>query len=77
MKVIILYRPNSEHGTQVETFAHDFKKIHNADRLQVIDVDTMDGTSIASLYDVMQFPAVLALSDDGAILRMCGAETGK
>lgn len=65
MKVIILYRPNSEHGRVVEEFIHDFQDRHPSERLEVLSVDTRDGSAMASLYDVMQYPAILVLQTDG------------
>ncbi len=75
MKVVILYRPNSEHGTEVETFIHDFKAQHNARMLEVEDADSRDGIATASLYDIMQFPAILAMSDTGSMLKIWQGET--
>jgi hypothetical protein len=69
MKVVILYRPRSEHGTAVEMFIHDYQREHNAEKLEVVDADSRDGIATASLYDIMQFPAILAISDDGSILK--------
>ncbi len=69
MKVVLLYRPNSEHSRKVEDFARDFTRF-NADRkVDLVSLDTREGAATASIYDVMQYPAVLALSDDGSILR--------
>ena len=31
-------------------------------RLEVLNIDTRDGSATASLYDVMQYPAILVLS---------------
>ena len=69
MKVVILYRPRSEHGTDVETFVRDFKRRHNSEKVEVLDADSVDGISTASLYDIMQYPAILALSEDGSLLK--------
>lgn len=71
MKVLVLYRPNSEHGRSIESFIRDFKYQHEASAgvLDVLDIDTRDGVATASLYDVMQYPAVLVLADDGQLLK--------
>jgi hypothetical protein len=69
MKVVILYRPKSEHTTKVETFIRDFKYRHEASRLEVIDADSREGIATATLYDVMSYPAILALRDDGSVLK--------
>lgn len=69
MKVLILYRPRSEHGREVEEFVRDFKALHGNNRVDELDVDSRDGVAMASLYDIMQYPAILALRDDGSVLK--------
>lgn len=70
MKVVILYRPVSEHATAVESFMRDFKKRNPGISLETINVDARDGVALASLYDIMRYPAILALSDDGTLLHL-------
>lgn len=69
MKVVVLYRPNSDHSRTVEEFVQDFQRMYADKRLELVSLDTRDGASTASLYDVMQYPAVLALSNDGQVLQ--------
>lgn len=70
MKLLIFYRPNSEHARSVETFIHDFQKQYTTDaKLEIMDLDTRDGAAMASLYDVLQYPALLATADDGVLIR--------
>ena len=75
MKIIVLYRPESEHSRLVEEFVHDYQRTHDAGNLEVLNIDTRDGSATASLYDVMQYPTILALRDDGSILRSWEGET--
>jgi hypothetical protein len=69
MKVLMLYRPNSDHARQVEEYARDFMNQHGAGRFDMVDLNTRDGVSTASLYDVMQYPALLAVTDDGQLVK--------
>ena len=69
MKVIILYRPTSEHAETVEAFARDFVRQQADRRIELLSVDTRDGASLATLYDIVNYPAILALSDDGQLLQ--------
>src|SRR5258708_6180724 len=69
MKVLVLYRPNSEHARSIEEFLHEFGRRNPSDKVETIDIDTRAGTTTAELYDVMAYPAVLALADDGAELK--------
>lgn len=68
MKVIILYRPNSEHARFVEEFVHDFTKVQPTRKVDLMDIDTKEGSAMASLYDMMQLPVILALDQEGRLL---------
>lgn len=68
MKVVVLYRPNSEFARAVEDFAREFSRQYPDKKLELISVDTRDGSATASLYDILRYPAVLALSDDGRVM---------
>ncbi|HXR49987.1 MAG TPA: hypothetical protein VN778_03090 [Verrucomicrobiae bacterium] len=65
MKVLVIYRPNSEHGRLVEEFIHEFQRRYGDSRLEILNIDTRDGSATASLYDVVQYPAILILQNDG------------
>lgn len=69
MKVLVLYHPKSDHATMIESFARDFSK-QVGRKLELISLESRDGSSTATLYDVVQYPAILALSDSGEVLRM-------
>lgn len=71
MKLLILYRPRSEFATEVETFVRDFQRQFEAgQRIEMLSVDTREGAAEASLYDILSFPAILALADDGKVLNI-------
>lgn len=65
MKVLILYRPNSEHGRLIEEFIREYQGRHQPGHLEIVNIDSRDGIATASLYDVMQYPAILVLQTDG------------
>lgn len=70
MKLLVIYRPDSEFARGVETFIHDFKHRHEGvgRRLEVLNYDTREGMAEASLYDIMAQPAILVLADDGQMV---------
>lgn len=75
MKVLILYRPNSEHSTSVETFVRDFQHQHDlGSKIELVSVNTRDGAATASLYDVWSFPTIMVLGDDGSMVNMWEGE---
>jgi len=67
MKVLVLYRPASEYSRIVEEFVHNLQSRFEQLRLEVLDYDSRDGNATASLYDVMQHPAVLVVQEDGSL----------
>lgn len=64
----MLYRPNSEYSRPFEDFARDLERDHQA-RIDLVSLDTRDGSSTASLYDIMQYPAILVLREDGQLVK--------
>jgi len=69
MKIIVIYRPNSEYGRVTEEFIHDYQTRYPDAKPDVLDVDSRDGIAMASMYDVMQFPTILAVREDGSLLK--------
>ncbi len=67
MKVQILYRPNSEFARSVEEYARDFEK-QRGKKIELISLDTLEGADKARLYDITNYPAVLASREDGGML---------
>lgn len=75
MRVLVLYRSNSEHGRLVEEFVHEFQNRHDSDKIELLNVDTREGSATATLYDVVQYPAVMVLQSDGSLQRSWIGET--
>jgi len=65
MKVLVLYRPKSEHGRIIEEYIRDLRSRTRDLKLEVLSIDSRDGSAIASLYDVLSYPAILVLANDG------------
>jgi hypothetical protein len=70
MKVLILYRPNSEHGRLIEDFIREYQRRHQSDHLEVMSLDTREGSATATLYDIMQYPAILVIQTDGYVQKI-------
>jgi hypothetical protein len=65
MRVVVLYRPKSEHYGRVMDYVHDYKRLHPQTSLELVSLDTKDGAETAKLYDVYAYPAILIISNDG------------
>lgn len=73
MKTILLYRPNSEHATTVESYLRDFHSRTGKD-IPTVDVDSPQGAELCKLYDIVQYPAIVVTDDEG---RMQNAWAGE
>jgi hypothetical protein len=70
MRVVILYRPNSEHARVIEEFVRDYQQRHESQHLELVNLDTREGSATAALYDIMQYPAILVLRNDGYVQKL-------
>ena len=71
MKLLVIYKPDSEYARSVETFVHDFEKRHGSlvRKIEVVNSQSRDAMATMSLYDIMQQPVIMALTDDGQLLQ--------
>lgn len=67
MRIVMLYRPNSEYGRRTEEYITDFKRFHPGASMEISNIDTREGSEMARLYGIMDYPAVVALKDDGQL----------
>ncbi len=69
MRVVVLTRENTDYSRTVETFITDFYR-QTGKQLEVMNVDTREGDQLARTYDIVQYPAIIALSTDGQVQNM-------
>ncbi len=75
MKVCILYRSNSEHERTIKDFVRDFRHAQTDRAVELLDLNTREGASMASLYVIVEYPAILAMSSDGQLVKTWIGET--
>jgi len=73
MRVFILYHPNSEHDSQVNSWARELERV-TGHKLEFVSLDTQEGATKAKLHDVTNYPAVLATRDDGELVQLWQGE---
>jgi hypothetical protein len=70
MRVIVLYHPNNdEFSGIVQDYADEFEK-YKRKKLELLSLETVEGAQLAELYAVVQYPAILIMSNDGGMLRL-------
>ena len=68
MRLTILYREQSEHARDVATFVEMMRRQHPDKKPELESVETREGAATASLYGVMQYPAVIITTQDGRVM---------
>ena len=64
MRAVVVYRSDSEHGAPVEEYLRDFSR-QTGRELEAINPDTLEGITFCKTYDIVEYPTLIALSDDG------------
>lgn len=64
----MFYRPNSEFAHGAEMYVKEFER-RSGRTIEVIDIDSREGIQKASLYSVLDYPAFVAVADDGHFLQ--------
>ncbi len=68
MKISILYHPNSEYARSVEEYAHDFENQKGV-AIDLKSLETKEGAYLATLYGIVQYPALLVLRDNNDLIK--------
>lgn len=66
MRVVVVYKDASDYARQVTDFLFDFKRQTGRD-LETLDPESRDGVGFCQTYDIMQYPTIIALSDEGQV----------
>lgn len=69
MRVVVIYKDRTDYTRDVETFLGDFKRQTGHD-LEVLDPESLPGIDFCQTYDIMSYPTLVAISDDGQMQNM-------
>lgn len=66
MRVVVVYKKQTDYARQVEDFLFEFKRRTGRD-LETLDPETLEGISFCQAYDIVEYPSIIALSDSSQI----------
>jgi hypothetical protein len=69
MRAIVIYKDETDYARDVYDYLRDFKRQTGHD-LETIDPETLDGADLCRTYDIVEYPSIIALSDDGSLQNM-------
>lgn len=67
MRVVCVWRRESDYGRAVEEWLTEFAK-RTGEEIENMNPDTREGAGFCRVYDVVEYPTILALDDNGAVL---------
>ncbi|HEX4662688.1 MAG TPA: hypothetical protein VH144_03665 [Candidatus Saccharimonadales bacterium] len=69
MKTLIFYRDLSEHGQPVREFLREFTR-QTGKTVEGVDPDSAQGIELCRLYDIVEYPTVVAVDNEGHMQQM-------
>lgn len=69
MRVVVVYKDETDYARTVIDYLQDFTR-QTGHELETLDPDTADGASFCRAYDIVEYPSIVALSDDGVLQQL-------
>jgi len=66
MRVVVITKDQNDYTREVLDFLSDFKRQTGHD-LEVVNPDTAEGTQFCETYDIVEYPSIVAISNDGVL----------
>ena len=70
MRAVILYHPKSEQAAPAENFKREFESRHHGKKIELVSLETVEGSEMAKLYDIVRYPAILVIALDGSLQKL-------
>ncbi|MBQ3468357.1 hypothetical protein IJH19_02395 [Candidatus Saccharibacteria bacterium] len=69
MKIVVLTKDGYDYSSAVDTFITDLQSEASSVEVERLDPDTYDGESFARALDILEFPAVVAVDNNGTSIQ--------
>lgn len=66
MRVVVVTKESTDYARRVEEFLENFAR-QTGREIETLNPETPDGTTFCRTYDIVEYPTVIALSDDGQV----------
>lgn len=69
MRTIVIYKDETDYARDVYDYLRDFTR-QTGHELETLNPDSPEGADFCRAYDIVEYPTVVALSDDGSLQNM-------
>ncbi len=73
MRVVCIWREGQDYSRMVEEWLTEFGR-RTGKEVENLDPDTADGEGFCRAYDIVEYPTLIALDTNGAVLAMWRGE---
>lgn len=74
MRLVCVWRRESDYGRTMEEWLTEFER-RTGMEVESMSPDGRDGAGFCRTYDIVEYPTLLALDDDGSVLAMWRGQT--
>jgi len=64
MRVVVVYKDQTDYARSVIDFLRDFQHQTGHD-VEILNPESPEGIDFCQTYDIMEYPTMIAISDDG------------
>ena len=69
MPVTAIYHFEGEHARRIDEYLHDFNR-RTGTEMKRVNPDTPEGAELCRVYDIVEYPTIIATSEDGHLRNM-------
>lgn len=67
MRVVVVYKTESDHAREVFDYLRDFER-QTGHKIEEINPDSREGADFCRVYDIVEYPTIVALDSGGQLL---------
>ncbi len=67
MRIVVVYKTESDHAREVFDYLRDFER-QTGRQIEEVDPDSREGANFARVYDIVEYPTLVALDANGQLL---------
>lgn len=66
MKTVVVYKEETDYARTITDYLRDFTR-QTGRELETVNPDTPDGAAFCRTYDIVEYPSIVAISDEGVM----------
>lgn len=69
MRAVVVYKEDSDHAREVRSYLRDYE-MQTGRELEIVNPESRSGDDFCRVYDIVEYPTIVALTDDGQLLNV-------